>query len=426
MHHLKDYKGFADARIELLQPFSLLIGPNGSGKSNVIEAIELLSFVASGRPLHEIGDVGRGGNGLQVRGGLQSCGRMGRDRFVLGFVARAKFEYEQELLDFRVEICTRPRPRIAEECLGIGNRTLYETLPTQQDSPASDIKVRYDNFARGGIKPQARVSSGRSMLSQYQEFSTSNKRLKSCLRLVRIVMAHLQAPFVFDPNPKRMRNYERVGDSILKRDGSNLSAVLYGLSEGDDDQHATLNRLLDGVSQLPDEPFVKFDFTRTDLGDVIFSLRESSGYTVDARVLSDGTLRILAILTAFETVSEGSRIVVEEFDNGLHPSRVGVLTEAIAKVAEKRNLKVLVTTHNPATMNFLTREQLEGVVLCTWDAEKGSANLVRLDQLARYDELLERGRLGDLVARRAIEQHLVPDFEERQRNKVMKWLEDVS
>ena len=93
MHHLKDYKGFADASIELLRPFSLLIGPNGSGKSNVIEAIELLSFVASGRPLHEIGDVGRGGNGLQVRGGLQGCGRMGKDRFALDFVARTRFEY---------------------------------------------------------------------------------------------------------------------------------------------------------------------------------------------------------------------------------------------------------------------------------------------------------------------------------------------
>ena len=43
-------------------------------------------------------------------------------------------------------------------------------------------------------------------------------------------MFHLQASFVFDPDPKLMRSYERVGDTILKRNGSNLSAVLYGLS----------------------------------------------------------------------------------------------------------------------------------------------------------------------------------------------------
>ena len=205
-----------------------------------------------------------------------------------------------------------------------------------------------------------------------------------------------------------------------------MSAVLYGLGEGDEEQRATLQRLLEKIRQLPDEPYQQFDFTLTKLKDVIFGLQESSGYKVDARVLSDGTLRTLAILTAFETVSEGSRIVVEEFDNGLHPSRVGVLTEAISTVAKNRRLKVLVTTHNPATMNFLTRDQLEGVVLCTWDAANESTSLVRLDELPRYDEFLERGRLGDLVTRRVIDQYLAPEFEVRQKKKALAWLEDLS
>ena len=59
MYNLIDFKGFKAARIDLLRPFTLLIGPNGSGKTNVIEAIELLSFVARGQPLYEIADVGR-------------------------------------------------------------------------------------------------------------------------------------------------------------------------------------------------------------------------------------------------------------------------------------------------------------------------------------------------------------------------------
>ena len=427
MHHLRNYKGFADAQINLLNPFSLLIGPNGSGKSNVIEAIELLSFVARGQPLHEIGDIGRGSSGLEVRGGLQACGREGKDRFQLGFSANVKFEGRRRPFRYDVEICTRPYPQIIDERLKAGDRTLYETLPKQPDSTSRDLTVQYDNFARGGRKPQVQVSSDRSMLSQYREFAASkNTSYKKYLRLVRSAMLHLQASFVFDPDPKLMHSYERVGDTILKKNGSNLSAVLYGLSTGDEDQRAILQRLLEKIRQLPDEPYVGFDFTLTDLGDVVFGFQESSGYKVDARVLSDGTLRTLAILTAFETVSEGSRIVVEEFDNGLHPSRVGVLTEAITEVAESRRLQVLVTTHNPATMNFLTREQLEGVVLCTWDDENGSANLVRLDGLSRYDEFIERGRLGDLVTRRVIDQYLAPEFEEQQKKKTLAWLEALS
>ena len=427
MHHLRNYKGFADAQINLLNPFSLLIGPNGSGKSNVIEAIELLSFVARGQPLHEIGDIGRGSSGLEVRGGLQACGREGKDRFQLGFSANVKFEGRRRPFRYDVEICTRPSPQIIDEGLKVGSRTLYKTVPKQPNSTSSDLTVQYDNFARGGRKPQVQVSSDRSMLSQYREFAASkNTSYKKYLRLVQSAMLHLQASFVFDPDPKLMHSYERVGDTILKKNGSNLSAVLYGLSTGDDDQRATLQRLLEKIRQLPDEPYVEFDFTLTELRDVIFGFQESSGYKVDARVLSDGTLRTLAILTAFETVAEGSRIVVEEFDNGLHPSRVGVLTEAITEVAENRRLQVLVTTHNPATMNFLTREQLDGVVVCTWDDNNRSASLVRLDELPRYDEFLERGRLGDLVTRRVLDQYLAPEFEEQQKKKALAWMEDLS
>lgn len=408
MHHLRNYKGFADARIDLFKPFSLLIGPNGSGKSNVIEAIDLLSFVARGQPLYEISDLGRGNGGLEVRGGLQACAREGKDRFRLGFSASIKLEGRSHSLLYEVEICTRPHPQIIGEKLKVGAWTLYETQPKQLYSISPDLTVR-------------------SMLSQYREFAASdNPSHKSWLQAVQTVMSYLQASFVFDPDPKLMHSYERVGDTILKRNGSNLSAVLYGLSTGDDEQQAILQRLLEKIRQLPDEPYQNFDFTLTDLGDVIFGFQERSGYKVDARVLSDGTLRTLAILTAFETVAEGSRIVIEEFDNGLHPSRVGILTEAIAEIAQNRRLQVLVTTHNPATMNFLTPEQLDGVVVCTWDAENKSASLVRLDELPRYDEFLERGRLGDLVTRRVIDQYLAPEFEEQRQKKMLAWLESLA
>ena len=427
MHHLGNYKGFADARINLLRPFSLLIGPNGSGKSNVIEAIELLSFVARGQPLHEISDVGRGSGGLEVRGGLQACGREGEDRFQLGFSANTRFEGQDRPLWYSVEICTRPYPQIIDERLQVGDRMLYETPPQQSGSTSRDLTVQYDNFARGGRKPRVQVASDRSVLSQYREFAVSkNRKYQESLLFVQAVTSYLQASFVFDPDPKLMHSYERVGDTILKRNGSNLSAVLYGLSTGDDEQRAILQRLLEKIRQLPDEPYQNFDFTLTDLGDVIFGFQERSGYKVDARVLSDGTLRTLAILTAFETVAEGSRIVIEEFDNGLHPSRVGILTAAIAEIAKNRRLQVLVTTHNPATMNFLIPEQLDGVVVCTWDDENKSATLVRLDELPRYDEFLERGRLGDLVTRRVIDQYLAPEFEEQRQKKVLAWLEDLA
>lgn len=425
MHHLTDFKGFEYAKINLLRPFTLLIGPNGSGKSNVIEAIELLSFIARGQPLHEIADVGRGPVGLQIRGGLQACGRAGLDRFTLGFSAAIRLHDEFKPAIYILSLFTGPHPQIAAEELSFDDRVIYRTLPRRLGTVPRDIAVEYDNFARGGKKPQAAASSDRSVLSQYQEIAHKNRNMEDCMQLVGSLRNHLQASFIFDPNPKLMHAYERIGNRILSRDGANLSAVLHSLHSGDQAEQALLARLLSRISQLPDEPYEEFRFTTTALGDVIFGLRERTGYTVDARALSDGTLRTLAILTALETVQEGSRVIVEEFDNGLHPSRVGVLTAAIGEATERRRLKVLVTTHNPATMNSLTDEQMKGVVLCTWSQTKESADLVELGELPRSDELLERGQLGDLVSRRVVEQHLAPEFEERQRKKVLEWVEDL-
>ncbi|MYC13674.1 MAG: ATP-binding protein [Gemmatimonadetes bacterium] len=320
MHHITEFKGLKDVSIDLMRPFTLLIGPNGSGKTNVIEAIELLSFIARGQPLYEIANVGRTETGLQIRGGLQACGHMGEDIFALGFGASLRFDGVLKQVLYRIHLRTKPHSQIQYEELKVGDRVIYKTLPKNSGTASRDVMVIYDNFADRGRNPQTAVSSQRSVLSQYPEIAQKNRKAHS---------------------------------------------------------------------------------------------------------LSDGILRTLAILTALETVQASSHVIVENFDNGLHPGRIGILTSAIAEAIERRDLRVLVTTHNPATMNNLTPEQMQGVVLCTWSEEKQAADLVELDSLPRSDELLERGPLGDLVSRRVIEQYLAPEFEEQHRQKMLKWVKTL-
>ncbi|MCK5229175.1 MAG: ATP-binding protein, partial [Desulfobulbaceae bacterium] len=292
---------------------------------------------------------------------------------------------------------------------------------------SSDIKVEYNNFARGGRNPIISVSNNHSILSQYKKFAKKNsKKFSVCVNLIDSIMNYLKSSFVFDPNPKLMRDYERIGNSKLVRDGSNLSAVLYGLKVGNEEENETLNRLLAWIRQIPEEPYQDIEFVTTSLNDVIFGFKEgNNGPFVDARKLSDGTLRALAVLTAIETVSPHSRVVIEEFDNGLHPSRVHILMQAIADSCKRRKLNIFITTHNPATLNALQPEQFEGVVFCARDFENQAFKFVKLNELPRYDELLERGRLGDLVTRRIIEQYLSPKFDEEHKAKSIEWLKSL-
>ncbi len=424
MHRFVNFKGFADAEVDLFQPVTLLIGKNGSGKTNCIEGVELLAEIAHGRPLYEISDIGRGG-GFEVRGGLAGCVKTGCETFRLEFSGASEENGTNKLFAYSVEVRARPEPRIAAESLELDGRTLFTTIEGSEKLTSGVLKVRYDNFKRGKNKPIKTLPADRSILSQYSAFASTDK-LEDAANTVAFIRSYLHSSFVFNPIPQNMRQYDRIGNRVLARHGANISPVLHALHTGDEEERASLARILEKIKQLPEEPFAKFDFVTTEIGDVLFGLRSNKkSPLVDARLLSDGTLRCLAVLTALETVEKGSRIIIEELDNGLHPSRVGILTNAIWEASARRKLNILCTTHNPATLDSLTPEQLSGVVVAYWNEEQKASQLIRLLDLPRADVLLERGHLGDLVTRRIIEQHLMPGFEEKQQEEARAWLKSL-
>lgn len=444
MFYFRNFKGFADVRLNLEQPVTVLIGPNGSGKSNAIEAIELLSFLTRGQPLHEVTDLGRGG-ALEIRGGLASCSRVDSEAFVLGFEAVVPFEGYPTTVKYEVGIRAGDDTRIVHEWLELEGRDIpiFDVVGTEIPGASADNEVRYDNFAPGRNKPKARVAADRSALSQYARFATANRSIGSCLGLINSLASLLEAAFVFDPVPKLMRGYERRSETVLARNGFNVSPVLFNLTRpfikvgpaerwpaqeaAAVERRKSLVRIRSGITQVPDEPFSDFDFIRTRGGDVMVGFRRKEDRRlVDARLLSDGTLRTLAILTALETGNQGSRVVIEEFDNGVHPSRVRVLTHALSDSCQRRKLRALVTTHNPATLNELLPEQIDGVVFSVWNPEKRAFDLVELKNLPRYVEFMERGKLGDLVTKRIVEQHLAPGFSESQKAQALDWLNQLT
>ena len=245
----------------------------------------------------------------------------------------------------------------------------------------------------------------------------------------------MRSSHIFDPQPKAMREYARVeSNPQLLRGGANLSAVLFALSEeneGDEEQQATLQRITDVIRQIPEEPFAGIGFAETSLGDVMAGFvpdegkETSGGKLVDARLLSDGTLRMLAIVTALETVPESSRIVIEEFDNGLHPSRAKLLVRTLSETATHRKLNVLVTTHNPAFMDALDESQMDSVLICHGDESGGGSLVTKLGAMDIAGTIGLRGGLGDFVTRGALDEHLTPNFAENRSRQTREWLESL-
>ena len=430
MHCLTDFKNFARAELNLFEPLTVLLGRNGSGKTNLIEGVELLATLASGAPFNEITDVDRGGK-FEVRGGLRSCIRFSREKLGLRFnKAVVRFDGKNRPVDYFIEIAPRGRNdvQLSAERLQIGDRILFDAM----NSGGELMEVRYDNFSRGR-NPNCQVSASRSVLSRYEEIirnsQANSPRLRRSIGTVQGVRGYLKNSYIFDPQPKAMREYARAEVSPqLLRGGVNLSAVLFALNEGDEKEQATLQRITDVIRQIPEEPFAKIGFAETSLGDVMAGFvpdeakETDGGKLVDARLLSDGTLRMLAIVTALETVPNSSRIVIEEFDNGLHPSRAKLLVRTLSESAGRRKLNVLVTTHNPAFMDALDESQMDSVLICHGDESGGGSQVTRLSDMDIAGTIGLRGGLGDFVTRGALEEHLAPDFAEKRSRETREWL----
>ncbi|WP_122711103.1 AAA family ATPase [Pseudomonas viridiflava] len=430
MHYFKNFKNYSFAEINLFSNFALLIGKNGSGKSNLIEGVELLAALAEGRPLHEMVE-GRSyvSNAYSIRGGIHSCVKFGEQSFSLGFSGVIDFLKKLEVFDYCISISIDPFPCVIAEHFVVGGRKIFSA---ESESVNADgfLNVQFDNFARGGTKPQKRLYGDRSVLSRYEELVSGNeagdkkKKLKA-VGVVGVIKRYLQSSYVFDPSPKLMRDYVRQGQNVLLKDGSNISAVLYAMSKSDSTP-SPLDNVLSVVRQIPEEPFLEFGFVVTSQHDVLLLLK-SGTYPVDARLISDGTLRAMAVIVALESIPDGARVVIEEFDNGLHPSRAEVLLEAIRKIVERKKLNILLSTHNPASLNSLNSDWLKNVHVCHWDKLVESARLTKLLNIPDVDSLLEsNGGLGDLVTKSVFEKHLAPRFEESKKQVAKDWLRRLS
>lgn len=432
MYHLRDFKNFESADLDLSAPLTILLGRNGSGKTNLIEGVELLGAIGRGLRLTDITDPGRSGP-LEVRGSVVSCPRFGTSRFDLQLDTDLPFEKGRRrvLYDLEVEVA-RSGVRLQAERLTLGGRVLIDARHTE----SGVLQVTCENFRRGP-NPHREISGERSVLSRFAEVVAGSgsppAKMESARKTISLVQDLLQPAFVLAPTPISMRDYVRMEvNARLAPNGHNLSAILFGLLKGTREQRDALQRITDTIRQVTEEPFLGIGFVDTVAGDVLAGFetdrasKSNGSRLMDARLLSDGTLRMLAVLTALETVPEASRLVIEAFDNGLHPSRAAVLIQYLKEAANRRKLNIVLTTHNPAFMDALDDEQLQQVWICHRDGTGDGSRVTRLVDLDTSVTMGIGTRLGDFVSRGALERRLAPDYEQTRAEVTQKWIASVS
>ncbi len=404
---LTAFKSFTEVTLPL-EPLTVLIGRNGSGKSNALDGLEVLSRLARGDEVRDALEGNRGDAG-PVRGGLEGCAPHGSDTLSLG-VTLLTGEGEQVMLDVTVQV--RPQVQIVAEKLCVRVRGQWRTLlESHEHNPhRADLDASVWN-GKKGPDPRRTFRSSHLLTTQLPlRLAGTSTREAWLLGVIEETVAVLGGVFHLDPVPHLMRHYVAEQDIVLRRTAENLSAAVNHLKHTDKERFA---RLRDVVAALPEYEVRSLDIGKGGFGEVMLALKERKGKAsvpVPARQMSDGMLRMLAIATALLTGGGGLAIdpsaqerpgalmlVIEELENGLHPSQAAELLRLVTSASAEQGFQVVLSTHSPALLNALIGDQHSGVVVISRERTSGRSTATRLVELPGYLRMMATSRLGEAV-----------------------------
>jgi hypothetical protein len=308
-------------------------------------------------------------------------------------------------VDLDVAIQTQPVVQIIRERLALGGAELLATKQPRADS--ADILADWVNHEPGRSLPitfRANRLLATQVLSRVPA-TTDGQRIHLAAAQV---LSALRSVFVLDPVPDRMRQYVPRRDVLLRRNAENLSAAVASLLKDPDARE----RLRLALADLNEQEVLDVTVTESDLDDLMLTLTErfrGQSTPVPARIMSDGTLRFLAILTslmqaptidttpeplASEDAAGQTMVVIEELENGLHASQASMLIGLIRDEVKRRRVRALATAHSPALLDALSGEEHGSVVVCQ-RGKDGASMLTRLVDLPNYLDVVAGGGLGN-------------------------------
>lgn len=450
---IENFKSYKTGQTLPLAPITLMIGANASGKSNAIEAFRFLSWFAGGEKLSTIQNRINDSEKI-FRGEIRDLFCKDENQVNLGVKFSSTLFTIFEAWNFSIEFYNSEDIKVKAEDISlreggkfcyiekeVKDTTLTENLVTLKNKLIPQNRLVIPNFIKNNIlikEIDQNVDSDGSIIhilgnlveEQLDKYLESNQvnfgaiMLNTDLLIIRSIFPIYF--YFYDFVPLKMRQ-ESLISSKLQQNGQNLSGVLYKLWI--DEKIDFKSDILQFIRSLPEQDFKTLKFHKDRRDRVELALVENFGGQEQewgTELLSDGTLRVLGIAAAILSAPDESTLVIEEIDNGIHPSRAKYLLETMFYFAEKKKLKLLLSTHNPALMDALPDKALGDVVFAYRDPKEGDSRLVRLSDLDDYVGLVSQGPLGELVTQGIVDRFVKnPISKEDKKQKALSWLNEM-
>ncbi len=373
-------------------PFNALVGPNATGKTTFLDVIGFLSDLVRNR-----GEVWETVHARSTN--FQKLLWMGQgDSFQLAIEAeipeavhKAMAQDKQRFTGVRYEI--EIGLDTASNEIGLNHETLWLTERTKEkrktrlsfpDSSTEMASVLSrskkgqkaainkklggnDNYYTEGRKsymPSFKLGRGKSALANIpadsESFPVSTWFRSQLEKGVQTFV--LNSQIIRQPSPPGL------GRRFLA-DGSNLPWIIADLRKDARRFHDWLAHVRTALEDIQNIDVID----RPEDRHCYIMIKYSSGAEVPSWLVSDGTLRLLALTIPAYLADLDGVFLIEEPENGIHPRAIETVMQSLCSMY---NSQVLVATHSPVALNLLEAKD----VLCFAKDELGATDIVSGDQ----------------------------------------------
>jgi predicted ATPase len=386
---INGFKSFHNFEMEFT-PFTVIAGANASGKSNLFDSLTLLSRLAESDNLKRAFNEQRGEF-------IELFTQYGDDKFAseMEFVVEmlvnksikdawgneGKLKYTRLRYELSIKRITNSS---GIEDLLVSKENLIK-LNHQEDKWINLISKKTLEYwrpkvitgKRGIPYIQTEIENGLPTILVSQDGTTGNKRrfpLSNATRTVLSSFDTVDFPHVLaakeemkswkflqlNPEDLRQATSKNNGEDTISTSGRNLAAALYRIKQEDNYALKEISRKLNKF--LPN--FIEVDvIDDKENKQYLIKLKDVEKKEFSSRVLSEGTLRILALCILEFDEKHTGLLCFEEPENGIHPFRIKAMTELLKDLSVDFNEKeiplrqVIVNTHSPVLVGNLMKWQ---------------------------------------------------------------------
>lgn len=333
---IRGYKSIAFCDVTL-EPLTILVGRNASGKSNFLDA---LAFIESLLSLDVFDAVKR-------HGGFSSIICKSPTTSEIEFTVEAEIPHVTPTLT----TTRRVSYRLALNCADHEDVQIVDEELVSLDGiePASLAPSRSDLYRVLLRAFNGDAQHTREYMNSMYPTDVALIGSKRSGWVGSAFQKHMKAIGVYNFFPSTMRQPQiHTPGGLLERSGRNLPDVLRRLDQA---EPVLFRRLCDYLSAIIEQVVAVRPVTIGGYDTLRFQMNAAPGQApvdFDAASMSDGTLRILASLTAAFQVAPGggppSLIAIEEPETSLHPAAMRALVDALDEATLRT--QILLTTHS--------------------------------------------------------------------------------